>query len=875
MMLLPAFSGPEDMRLGWLTGLVLGLWMLPLLAATPEEEIAFKAAVRAFEDHFYDRAEAQFIEFSSLYASSDLASQAKAFALRARAHGQEEKQRHAEAAATFRRLRLEFPNSPNHLEFVVGEAWNRYRIKELDEVLALLDTPEGPFRLAATIRPNDPIALPLVVSGQLLLAQSHLDRNDYASAKTALDQVTDWDLRSEFSWRRRMILTKIQLANNDLEMARQNANALMDLANALEVREWIGESAAILGEVLIANQQPEAAILAYTKNLAPDTPALRRRDAWIKIIELNLEQRDARTVITQLEQFIAERPDDPALDIALLTVGELNLQLYYEENAKPERLDEENTNRPMDYLNESRLTLERLIQVFPESHLVPKAQYHRGWCYWELNESQESVAAFQSAAARLPNSEDAAIAQFKLADGYYVLGRHQDALNHYKQIIQTYSDDIRIRESFLDQVLYQTVRASIAANDLESAREAVKKLIAYYPDNLLASTSQLLIGQHMIHIDKVSEARGVFYEMIEHFTQFPLKAEVDYVIAYSFELEGNWATAAAHYRSWIEQYPDHASLPRAAYATAWCTGQQGKEDDALELYRAYLKNHEGHELNPVARLWIGNYHFNRQNFEVAERQYNAILKQPHSPEVAHRRRAALMAGRSSFRRGQYQRSIRYLTDLSDEIIEDETVAASFKAQVELNLGDALFERGKQSTPVNREEIRNAQFRFSRACIQHADSRLASIAFGRYGDASYFLEEYPLAIQNYQQVITLPASDISLRSQAEVALGMVYERQAEIAATQSPESGKKVQSETLINQALTHYLNIVYLTNMREGETPNPFWLEEAGIRAGVLFEARNDINAALRLYRRLADLLPPKKAAWNRLGVALESRRSQ
>ena len=105
--------------------------------------------------------------------------------------------------------------------------------------------------------------------------------------------------------------------------------------------------------------------------------------------------------------------------------------------------------------------------------------------------------------------------------------------------------------------------------------------------------------------------------------------------------------------------------------------------------------------------------------------------------------------------------------------------------------------------------------------------------------------------------------------------MVYERQAEIAATQSPESGNKVQSETLINQALTHYLNIVYLTNMREGETPNPFWLEEAGIRAGVLFEARNDINAALRLYRRLADLLPPKKAAWNRLGVALESRRSQ
>ena len=843
-----------------------------LFGATPTtERIAFEAAVRAFEDQFYDRAETQFEEFTKRFADSERLADAEAFRLRARAHSLAEKKEHSAAAETFRDLRLRFPNSPNHLEYVVGEAWSEYHQGNWDTVTELLGEaedpgePKSPFQLAATIRPNDPIALPLLVSGQLLLAQTYLDQKAFSKAEQILNGVTDWDLRPEFSWRRRMITTHLQLASGELETALENADGLMYLANENGNREWIAESASIYGELLVANDQPEAAILKYKQNLAPGTPPKRHREAWLKIIELNLEQRAAKEVIVQLKKYISDAKDDESLDVGLLTLGELNIQSYYEEKNEPEKTAPTDGTSAIDYLNESRVQFERLLAEFPNSPLVPTAQYHLGWCYWELGASLESVNAFQQAADRLPKSFLAAVARFKLADGYYVLGQHQEALDNYKKLIEGYEDVERIKETFLDQVLYQTVRASVEADDEDSARMAINKLVATYPDNLIANTSRLLLGQHMIHIDKVSDARGVFYEMIEHFTDFPLRAEVEFAIAYSFELEGKWAASASLYKSWINDYPNHKNIPRAAYALAWCISQLGESNEALSLFRKFVKDHDSSSLAQKARLWIGNHYFNRGNFELAERQFNLLRRDARSNNETLWHQATLMASRASFRQQKIPQTINYLEALSDEIKEKESVSPNFKAKVELSLGDALFEQGRQD-PSNQDElIGKARLRFATVSALHEQSRLAAIGYGRYADASYFLKKYPEALESYERVISdFAEADISTRSQAEVGLAMVYERQAEIDPS---------RADALQKKALEHYLNIVYWKNLRTDELPDPFWLEEAGIKAGLLVEARQDHDTGIKLYQRLAELLPSLRPDWDRLRLALQKKK--
>ncbi|MCS1407531.1 MAG: Outer membrane protein assembly factor BamD [Verrucomicrobia subdivision 3 bacterium] len=834
-----------------------------LKATTPGERIAFDAAVRAFEDRLYKRASEQFAEFAQLFPESNLTAKANAFSLRARAHHLARLRRYELAAAAFRELRLKFPNSPNYLEFVVGEAWNDYRQGNRDAVVKLLGD-DGPFKLAATIRPNDPIALPLLVSGQLLLSQTYLDQGNYEASQQALNEVTDWDLQTEFDWRRRLIITRLQLANGELAEARKNANDLLVLASTAGVKEWIAESAATKGEVLIANNQPEAAIVAYQENLAPGIPANRRREAWFKIIELNLEQRDVRTVIELIEEFIAKAADDESLDIALLAIGKLHLQHFYEK-AKPERPEEP---RPplTDLLNDALLALERLTREFPDSELFGQAQYHRGWCYWELGETAESVDAFQKAVKHLDESFEDAIARFKLADGYYVLKQYQDALDHYQKITATYGTALRVKETFLDQVLYQTVRAAVETNDVEVATAAVSSLVALYPDRLLTSTSRLIVGQHMIHINKVSEARGVFYETIEHFTEPSLKAEVEFAIAYTFELDGAWKSAATLYQAWLNDYPEHENRPRAAYALAWCTSQQGQQDEALKLFREFLRNHGQHELANMARLWMGNLHFTRQSFENAEQYYASVLNPTNRAPNHLVYRAGLMAGRATFRQNKFEETIQYLKNLNNSIREDESVAISFKQEVEINLGDAYFENSKRNTEDPTSQIPMALFHYSNVSVLEDSNRLHAIARGRFGDALYFRSAFEDAIAPYTDVIKHSEADITTRSQAEVALGMVLDRQAEQVTGAA--------SASLRNKALQHYLNIVYLRNLRDGEVPDPYWLKEAGLKASALVEAEQDFETGIELYERLAELLPPLRPEWDRLRLALEAKRS-
>lgn len=860
---------------------MLGIWAgflfsASLIGATEMERIAFDSALRAFEDRLYSRAKTQFSDFTKRFPDSDRFNEARAFAMRARAHELAMREDHAAAAAAFRNLREAFPNSPNHLEFVVGEAWSQQHQKNWNRVIALLGSPKSPFKLAASIRPNDPIALPLVVRGQLLLAQAHLDLKDYHAARHALNYVTDWDLQTEFSWRRRLILTRLQLAEGKIELALQNAETLLEIAEASEVRAWIAESAALRGEAFIADGQTEAALLAYQKNLAPDTPPARHREAWFKIIALNLEQRDAQSVIELLEEFVARFPKDPSLDVALLTLGDLNRQRFYEENRKSQSIQNQNENHKdqnevqtstkdsaNDYLNEARMILERIIQNFPKSSLISQAQYHRGWCYWELGETSESVRAFAFAAEHLPKSQAAAEARFKLADGLYVLGRHREALAHYQRILEEYEEDETIRESFLDQVLYQTLRAAVAAEDVDSAQAATRKLIAYYPDTLLAQASRLLVGQHLIHIDKISEARGVFYEMIEHFTQFPLRAEVDFAIAYSFELEGNWAKAEALYEAWLKDHSDHEHRPRVVYALAWCANQQGKLDQASDRFSDFIRKHEMHPLTNLARLWLGNHFFNQGEFARAARHYEVIMSsQKFQNDLAYR--AALMAARAHFRLGQISKTIRRLTKLSEMIRKKDSVSANFKAEVELGLGDALFEGGKRGLSTMDDPIGEARLRFARVAAIYPGSRLAAMAWGRTGDASYFLREYDQAISAYREVLRLPESDIAVRSQAEMGLAMSLERQAEIADSQK-------DSDDFFERALQHYLNIVYLQNLREGELPDPFWLKEAGLKAAHLVEAQQNIETGVKLYLRLAELIPTLRADWEKLRRDLEN----
>ena len=138
--------------------------------------------------------------------------------------------------------------------------------------------------------------------------------------------------------------------------------------------------------------------------------------------------------------------------------------------------------------------------------------------------------------------------------------------------------------------------------------------------------------------------------------------------------------------------------------------------------------------------------------------------------------------------------------------------------------------------------------------------MAALAAGQLG--SCYLEwadlnktnvnNYTNAIQFFKTVLLdtndLPA-DIYARSQAEYGLGLIAERLALLAAQQ----GLVAEREHQMEEALRHYCNVVFDPDTRLAD---PYWVKEAGVKAAALCEEEKDWPEAIRVYRRVQDVVP-------------------
>jgi tetratricopeptide (TPR) repeat protein len=135
------------------------------------------------------------------------------------------------------------------------------------------------------------------------------------------------------------------------------------------------------------------------------------------------------------------------------------------------------------------------------------------------------------------------------------------------------------------------------------------------------------------------------------------------------------------------------------------------------------------------------------------------------------------------------------------------------------------------------------------------NRLAVAALGRIAHCHFQLgaddpkRYYDLATEAYQQVLTNSYADVAARSEAEVGLAKVLEKQA--ALNTDPAKTK------LLELALDHYLNVVYGKHLVGDEKPDLYWIKQAGLPAGELAIALKQWEQATKLYQRLIELLPP------------------
>ena len=798
------------------------------------------------------------------------------------------------AADAFDQLAKDYPDSARRLDAVVESADARGKLEDWARVVESLGRADGAFQQMARTNLMDTN----VVRGFFLLSQAESARKDYPAADKALAALAGQKLRPEWEWGRQYLLCNLLLAQGRAEQAWQTSSNLLAAAEGRP--DLLAESVATRGEILERLDRLPEAIKTYETNLSNELPENRRR-ALLRIVELDLRQNDIDAAAGKLRGYLAAHTNEKDSDLEWLTLGELALRQFYQSNAV--------AGQPVGGTNlaDARIDFEKVI-ANTNSPLVGKALLNLGWCFWGEGRFPESGAMFSNAILRLPPfSEDQAVARFKLADALYEQKEFSGAITNYRSIIRTfdshadmktaarfkladavfspkdspaatvgqprvadglYDSQAAVKKGLFERALYQIVRASLETTNLVEATNALNQILLWFPERLLGQPGMLLVGQALDRTEGAAAARRVFSDFGARFPQAALLPEVKLAVARTYESQRNWPAAIAQYDEWVTNYTANPALPRAEFSRAWANYKADRETNAFILFTNFVVRFQTNvvatnELVPVAKMWIGDYYWGREEYGNAELSYQEVFKGATNSDLAFR--AIMMAGRTAVKRVNYPEAIKlYFMALAGNT----NCPLQMRLQARFAIGDADL---AMCTATNLDPCVKAIGIFNEIADAYQANEIAPLARGRLGDCYRLLAtndpaQYQFAINAYERVITNDLADISARSAAAFGIAQSLEDLARLkpVGEQAP----------LFNRALDRYLTVVYYDEqLRENEHADLFWVEQAGRAAGTLLESQGEWNRAISLYQRLANELPALRTAFEARAYRIREKR--
>jgi outer membrane protein assembly factor BamD (BamD/ComL family) len=828
-------------------------------AGTTKEQRAYAAAVSAFNDEMYPRAEAEFAQFVQKYPKSTNASEAVLMQAQAEfkqaeftnavakltdtsnlakagnladqyvywtGEAQFQNGDFSPAAKTFTSLAQNFPESPLRLRAVVEAASAYVQSGDWPETIKLLEDTNGVFQRAAQMDPGNE----LVSRGQLLLAQARFARKDFVGAAAVLESLNSQTLNPELDWQRADLLYQVKFEAGDLAAALAITTNLLQIAPLEKDDGLHAESVAMHARALEKLNRAGEAIAAYQENLT-DAPDERQREAILKIAGLSIAQNQFTNAELMLENYLAQFTNSPEADVALLTLGEL----YLKDDVAP---------AAASHLQEAQKCFDQFLNQFTNSPLAGQAYLDRGWCHWLAVEIPESLADFSLAAEKLPPSEDLAVARFKMGDALFEQKDFAGALTNYRAVLDDFAGYPTVVQTLGDRARYQSLRADLELGDVNSASNVLAQISGNYFANEPAQSGALLFGEGLLDLRSPAGARAQFEKLEAQFPDSPLRPQVELAIARTYQSEQRWTVAIGKYEDWLKNFPTNSLQPQADYALAWANFQAGNETNAFMLFTNFVAQFPTDDLAPLAQWWVADHYFRApepDHFVNAERNYKFIFQNTNwqgSPLVY---QARMMAGRAAVGRLGYRDAIGYFTSLTGDT----------NCPPDLNV-QALFAWGGTLMRMDSPDANNPLANFSAATnvffnqiVQmYPTNELGALAWGEIGDCDLQLANYDGATNAYAQVFNSPFANISARSQAQIAFGMALEKKAALA------SGN--EQTGLLNQALGNYLEVF---DTRFGEN-DLFWVKEAGLQAAPLVGMLDDADAERKFYQDLEGMLP-------------------
>jgi TolA-binding protein len=834
-------------------------------ASVAKEQRDFAAAIGAFNDGMYPRAETGFDQFKKNYPASTNAPMAVLLEAQAQfkqgeftnaiallndttnlakagnladqyfywtAESRFTNGDFSAAADTFVSLAQKFPESPLRLSSVVEAASAYERMTNWAAINLLLEDASGVFQRAAQTDPGSE----LVLRGRLLLAQAKSAQKDFAGEFEVLTSLDSQTLKPELGWQRAYLLNQNRLAAGDLEAALAVTTNLLQIARLENDGGLIAESMAARAETLEQMGRAAEAMAAYQENLGTNVPVEMQREAALKVAELAMAQNQFTNAEQLPEKFLAQ-----FADIALLTSGELHLKSFAAQPSATEQLQMARTN------------FDQFIGAFTNSPLLGKAYLDRGWCGWLAGKFPESLDDFRAAAERLPPSEDLAVAKFKLGDAQLQQNDFAGALENYHSVLDDFTNFPTVGQTLGGLAQFQRLHADLELTNLDDANAALGQVLKFYSGSGLADDGILLFGEKLTDLRQPATARTILEKYREMNLTSPLRPQIDLAVARTYEQQQNWTSAIGQYETWLNDFPANELRPQVEYARAWANFEAGDETNAFAQFTNFVAEFPADELAPQAQWWVADHFFRAGEWADAEKNYAAVFQNTNWQGSPLENRtnlfypAQLMAGRAAMGWLGYSDAIHYFTGLTG----DTNCPPDLNAQALFAYGSALMIKPSDDTNNPLANFKLAASVFGQIGQTNELGAQAQIEIGK---CDLQLANYDDATNAYATVFNSTNADISSRSEAQIGFGIALEKKAALATGDS--------QNALIKTAHDKYYDVFKGNNLirDKDETPDPFWQKKAALEAERLAEYFQQWKTAFAYYRDMTNNWPSLQA---------------
>ena len=808
--------------------------------ASTKEQRTYAAAVAAFQDEMWSRAETELTNFSQKYPKSTNAPQAVLLAAQAEfeqgdftnaiarltdpenlakagsladqyvywtGETRYTNREFSAAADTFGSLVQDFPDSPLRLRARVEQASALAQAGDWGQVVSLLNETNGVFQQAAQLAPNSE----LVSRGRLLEAQGLFNQNDFTNESAVLNFINPQILPPGLDTGLERLLYQLDLATGNLPAALTATTNLFQTAKRESDNNLQAESVAMRADVLEKMNRPDAAIAEYQKNLT-NAPVEQQRQAILKIAGLAAAQKQFSLAETNLEMFLAQFANSPAADVALLSLAELHLRQH--------AADPPETN----HLAAARALFDQFIGTFTNSPLLGKAYLDRGWCEWLAQDTTNSLADFEAAAKLLPPSEDLAVARFKIGDALLAQNDFAGALTNYRAVLNDFADYPVVVQTLGDRALSQSLRAELALGDLAGASNALAQITKNDSTGEAAQTGAFLLGESLLDLRSPAGARAQFEKIESEFPDSPFRPQLELAVAQTDEAEQNWTAAINQYESWLKNFPASPLRPQADFALALANYQAGDGTNAFNLFTNFVAQFPTNDLAPLAQWWVADHFYRAGDFVNAERNYKFIFQNPGWQNSKLFYPAQLMAERAAIGWGGDTDASTLFTAL----VADTNCPPDLSAQARFVWGDHLMQMPSSDTNSLLANYQAATNFFGQIIQSNPTNEISALAWGEIGDCDLQLNDFNAMTNAFAQALNSRFASVSARSQAQIGLGLALEKMA------AQTSG--IDRTNLLLLAQKNYLDVFFGNNLRDDELKDPFWTREAGLRALPLVE---------------------------------------